>query len=147
MQGNSGTTNLHPIGTCKKCPAAQSGKVIDAELRVLGLEGLRVFEPSATPTITSGNTDAPTLKIAEKGAGFVQSNRRAVFENRVPASPPTEAGEEDQQPVRAHVTCLARRKRFMGRQQTMRPLHVCVRDKSNVCSLYANAHEKKAVTQ
>ena len=63
--GNIATTIFHPAGT------AAMGDVVDAELRVLGVEGLRVIDASVMPTITSGNTNAPTMMIAEKGARMV----------------------------------------------------------------------------
>jgi choline dehydrogenase-like flavoprotein len=60
-----GTTIFHPVGT------AAMGSVVDAELRVKGIEGLRVIDASVMPAITSGNTNAPTMMIAEKGAEMV----------------------------------------------------------------------------
>ena len=64
--GELGTTIFHPVGTCKmgKDPLA----VVDDELRVHGVQRLRVIDASIFPRITSGNTNAPTYVIAEKGA-------------------------------------------------------------------------------
>jgi choline dehydrogenase len=73
--GEIGTTIFHPVGTAKMGPAADPGAVVDAELRVHGLGALRVIDASIMPTITSGNTNAPTLMIAERGAELV---RRAL---------------------------------------------------------------------
>jgi choline dehydrogenase len=66
--GDIGTTIFHPVGTAKMGPAADPSAVVDAELRVHGVHGVRVIDASIMPTITSGNTNAPTLMIAEKGA-------------------------------------------------------------------------------
>ena len=70
--GDIGTTIFHPVGTAKMGPGADPHAVVNAELCVHGLEGLRVIDASVMPTITSGNTNAPTLMIAEKGAAMVK---------------------------------------------------------------------------
>jgi choline dehydrogenase len=64
--GELGTTIFHPVGTCKMGNDPMA--VVDAELRVHGIERLRVIDASIFPRITSGNTNAPTYVIAEKGA-------------------------------------------------------------------------------
>ncbi len=69
--GEIGTTIFHPVGTAKMGPAADPCAVVDYELRVHGIAGLRVIDASIMPSITSGNTNAPTLMIAEKGAALV----------------------------------------------------------------------------
>ena len=74
--GEVGTTIFHPVGTAKLGPASDPGAVVDAELRVHGIGALRVIDASIMPTITSGNTNSPTLMIAEKGAEFVVRTRQ-----------------------------------------------------------------------
>jgi choline dehydrogenase len=74
--GDIGTTIFHPVGTAKMGPAADAAAVVGADLRVHGLAGLRVIDASVMPTITSGNTNAPTLMIAETGAALVAAALR-----------------------------------------------------------------------
>lgn len=64
--GDIGTTIFHPVGTCKMGRADDPMAVLDSELRVRGIHHLRVVDASAMPTITSGNTAAPTMMIAER---------------------------------------------------------------------------------
>ena len=66
--GNIGTTIFHPVGTCKMGRDDDPMAVLDSELRVRGVNHLRVVDASAMPTITSGNTAAPTMMIAERAA-------------------------------------------------------------------------------
>jgi choline dehydrogenase len=66
--GLIGTTIFHPVGTCKMGRAGDPMAVVDSQLRVIGVAGLRVIDASVMPNITSGNTNSPTLMIAEKAA-------------------------------------------------------------------------------
>lgn len=74
--GEIGTTIFHPVGTCKMGPASDPMAVVDARLRCHRVPGLRVVDASVMPTITSGNTNSPTLMIAEKAAGMILADRR-----------------------------------------------------------------------
>jgi choline dehydrogenase len=74
--GDLGTTIFHPVGTVKMGADTDPLAVLDARLRVRGVARLRVIDASAMPRITSGNTNAPTLMIAEKGAAMVLEDAR-----------------------------------------------------------------------
>ena len=74
--GKVGTTIFHPVGTCKMGPASDPMAVVDNRLRCHKVPGLRIADASVMPTITSGNTNSPTLMIAEKAAAMMLEDRR-----------------------------------------------------------------------
>jgi choline dehydrogenase len=74
--GAVGTTIFHPVGTCRMGPAGDPGAVVDARLSCHRVPGLRIADASVMPTITSGNTNSPTLMIAERAAEMILADRR-----------------------------------------------------------------------
>ncbi|MFI5443925.1 GMC family oxidoreductase [Polaromonas sp. UC242_47] len=72
LAGDIATTIFHPVGTTKMGPAHDPMAVVDSHLRVRGIAGLRVVDAGVMPLITSGNTNSPTLMIAEKAAEWIR---------------------------------------------------------------------------
>ena len=73
LAGDIGTTIFHPVGTCRMGRDGDALAVVDSELRVRGVAGLRIADASVMPTITSGNTNSPTLMIAERAAEWLRT--------------------------------------------------------------------------
>jgi choline dehydrogenase len=84
--GKVGTTIFHPVGTCRMGTDNDPGAVVDSRLRVIGVRGLRVVDASVMPTITSGNTNSPTLMIAERASDMIREDRRGIEAQEVIAT-------------------------------------------------------------
>lgn len=80
--GDVGTTIFHPVGTCRMGHADDPDAVVDSRLRVIGVTGLRIVDASVMPTITSGNTNSPTLMIAERASDLIREDWSPVPSNQ-----------------------------------------------------------------
>ena len=75
--GEIGTTIFHPVGTCKMGKLDDAKAVVDHQMRVVGVQGLRVVDASIMPTITSGNPNSPIIMLAEKAALWIKAGKSA----------------------------------------------------------------------
>ena len=66
-------TAHHPAGTCRMGPASDPMAVVDSQLRVIGIDGLRVVDASIFPDMVGGNINAPVIMVAEKAADMIRA--------------------------------------------------------------------------
>ena len=82
----TGYTVHHPVGTCRMGAASDATSVVDPQLRVIGIEGLRVADASVMPSVIGGNTNAPSVMIGERAADFVLGKSRLPVAELPPES-------------------------------------------------------------
>ncbi len=92
LAGDIATTIFHPVGTTKMGRNTDPMAVLDSRLRVRGVQALRVVDAGAMPTITSGNTNSPTLMLAEKAAQWIRADHKARHGHSTP--PPAQAAPQ-----------------------------------------------------
>ncbi len=157
--GDIGTTIFHPVGTAKMGLPSDPMMVVDERLRVAGIERLRVIDASVMPTITSGNTNAPTMMIAEKGAAMLREDARRRCAHECGPARPGDPGRScsrmgcDRKRARRSGLCaepLRRRagagagrvqlhRRLRGRRGRCRAPASCARRSSMACSARSSA--------
>jgi choline dehydrogenase-like flavoprotein len=92
-------TDYHPAGTCKMGPASDPRSVVTTDLTVIGLPGLRIVDASVMPRVTSSNTNAPTIMVAEKAADHILGRIAPSIEGNTNADPPAPARRHAEVPV------------------------------------------------
>ena len=93
LAGEIATTIFHPVGTTKMGTDSDPLAVLDSQLRVRGVDALRVVDAGAMPTITSGNTNSPTLMMAEQAATWIRAARKARLGQQAAPAPSAPAQE------------------------------------------------------